>query len=416
MKPLAKVSSVTLVALGALSFAGVASAQTVLQFVGPEQPSAMEPVIAAFEAAHPDIQVEYESVPFNDLNNIIQARLSDGGTTPDIYTADQPRIAALVDRGLLADLSDQAGSLGGVMWPAAVEASSIDGQLYAMPISTSSQLLYYNIDLLEAAGIPLPSMDPEGRMTWEALAEAGAAAQAEGAQYGVVLDQINRYYQLQPLMESAGGGSGVSPDDPLVPDLVNDGWLRAMTYYHDLFDSGLGPRGVPVEQTPDLFANGQTAFFVGGPWWLPRMTGTDGLRFGIAPHPYFDGGEVVTPTGAWSWGVNPNSEHLEEAVTFVSFASTDPVGSLETARGFPIPPANMAVFDTYYSEGQEVEGVGELILHELTETARIRPPTRGYIQFEQILGQAFEDIRNGADPATALEQAQSQLERAWSRL
>ena len=318
--------------------------------------------------------------------------------------------------GLLADLSDQADGLTGVMWPAAVEASSIDGQLYAMPISTSSQLLYYNIDLLEAAGIPLPSMDPEGRMTWEALAEAGAAAQAEGAQYGVVLDQINRYYQLQPLMESAGGGSGVSPNDPLVPDLVNDGWLRAMTYYHDLFDSGLGPRGVPVEQTPDLFANGQTAFFVGGPWWLPRMTGTDGLRFGIAPHPYFDGGEVVTPTGAWSWGVNPNSEHLEEAVTFVSFASTDPVGSLETARGFPIPPANMAVFDTYYSEGQEVEGVGELILHELTETARIRPPTRGYIQFEQILGQAFEDIRNGADPATALEQAQSQLERAWSRL
>ena len=120
MKPLARVSYVALVALGALSFAGVASAQTVLQFVGPEQPSAMEPVIAAFEAAHPDIQVEYESVPFNDLNNIIQARLSDGGTTPDIYTADQPRIAALVDRGLLADLSDQADGLAGVMWPAAV--------------------------------------------------------------------------------------------------------------------------------------------------------------------------------------------------------------------------------------------------------------------------------------------------------
>ena len=406
----------TAVSLATIVCAGTAQAQTVLQFVGPEQPSAMAPVIAAFEAKHPDITVEYEAVPFNDLNNIIQARLADGGSTPDLYTADQPRIAALVDRGLLADLTDHVDALEGVVWDATIEASTIDGRLYALPISTSSQLLYYNIDLLEAAGLPLPTMDPTDRLTWETLVENGTAAQEAGAQYGLVIDQINRYYQLQPLMESAGGGSGVSPDDPLVPDIVNDGWVKAMTFYHDIFESGLAPRGVPVEQTPDLFANGQTAYFVGGPWWLPRMDGTDGLRFGIAPHPYFADGEAVTPTGAWSWGINPNSEDFDAALAFLSFAALDSEGALETAKGFPIPPANIAVFNTYFAENQIVEGVDALILHELEETARIRPPTRGYIQFEDILGRAFEDIRNGSEPAATLERAQSQLERAWSRL
>ena len=404
------------VSLATIACVGTAQAQTVLQFVGPEQPSAMAPVIAAFEARHPDISVEYESVPFNDLNNIIQARLADGGTTPDIYTADQPRIAALVDRGMLADLTDHVEGLDGTVWAATIEASTIDGRLYALPISTSSQLLYYNIDLLEAADVPLPGMDPADRLSWETVAANGEAAQAAGAQYGLVIDQINRYYQLQPLMESAGGGSGVSPDDPLVPDVANDGWVTAMTFYHDIFASGLAPRGVPVEQTPDLFANGQTAYFVGGPWWLPRMGGADGLQFGVAPHPYFADGEAVTPTGAWSWGINPNSEHFDAALAFLSFAALDAEGALETAKGFPIPPANITVFNTYFAENQIVDGVDGLILHELEETARIRPPTRGYIQFEDILGRAFEDIRNGSDPAPTLERAQSQLERAWSRI
>ena len=82
--------------------ASLAFAQDItLTFVGPESPTSMEPVIAAFEAANPTIRVNYESVPFKDLNSIIQARVGAGDADPDIYTADQPRIAALVDRGML---------------------------------------------------------------------------------------------------------------------------------------------------------------------------------------------------------------------------------------------------------------------------------------------------------------------------
>ena len=34
-------------------------------------------------------------------------------------------------------------------------------------------------------------------------------------------------------------------------------------------------------------------------------------------------------------------------------------------------------------------------------------PTIGYIEFETIMNQAFADIRNGADPKTALDKASS---------
>lgn len=387
-----------------------------LTFVGPEAPEAMAPVIAAFEAGHPGITVAYESVPFNDLNSIIQTRVGGGDPDPDIYTADQPRIAALVQRGLLQDITDAAGDISAIVIGSSIEASTVDGQLYALPISTSTQLLYYNKDLLDAAGIPIPSMDPADRLTWEVVKADAKKAQKGGAKYGLLWDQVNRYYQLQPLAESAGGGSGIDPNDPLKLDITNAGWIKAMDYYGSIFADGLGPRGVPVEQTTDLFANGDVAFFVGGPWWLPKFDGADGLTFGVAPHPYFAGGEAVTPTGAWSWGVNPNSDKVDAAVEFIKYAALDPEGALATAQGFPLPPANKSVFDTYYAKNQVVPGVETLISAELADTSRIRPRSIGYIQFEEIMGQAFEDIRNGEDAKTTLESAASDIAKAWERL
>ena len=149
--------------------------------------------------------------------------------------------------------------------------------------------------------------------------------------------------------------------------------------------------------------------------WLGVFSGTEGLDFGVAPHPYFEGGEQVTPTGAWSWGLNPNSDNIEEAVKFIKFAALDPEGALETAKGFGLPPANTSTFDAYYTGNIKVEGVADLIKDELANTSRIRPRTDGYVEFETFMGTAFEDIRNGADPVDALSKAQKAITRAWSR-
>ena len=99
----------------------------------------------------------------------------------------------------------------------------------------------------------------------------------------------------------------------------------------------------------------------------------------------------------------------------MKFAALDPDGALETAKGFPLPPANETTFDAYYSQNQTVEGVADLIKSELVNTSRIRPRTTGYVEFEEFMGKAFEDIRNGADPAEALATAEAAIKRAWSR-
>ncbi|NEX48794.1 ABC transporter substrate-binding protein [Pseudotabrizicola algicola] len=410
--------------LAAFLLPGYAMAQdaVTLRFATTEDPTRMQPVIDAFMANNPGVTIIHESIPFDDFNNVLQARIGQGDSTPDVFTADMPAVSALVQRGFLADLTDKVGDISDMHLPASMEAVTVDGRIWALPVSTSSMLMYYNVDLLEAAGIALPGRTPADRLTWEQVVELGRQAQAAGATWGLLWDQVSRIYQQQTLVESLGGGNGVSPDDQLKLDITNDAWVRAFEFYADAFESGLSPRGVPGPgQTAELFASGEVAFFAGGPWWVTRLfAAREGLNFSFTPYPYFEGGDVVTPTGSWAWGVNPNTEHMDIALDFVRFASLTEEGALAAASLQPIPPANVQALQTYINQDlfqtENLKGVGDLIEYELGNTARIRARTVGWIQFEQIINRTIEDIRNGADVRSALNGAAAEIEAAWSRL
>jgi multiple sugar transport system substrate-binding protein len=303
-----------------------------------------------------------------------------------------------------------------------MDAVTVDGRLYALPVSTSTMVMYYNVDLLEQAGLDLPGRTPEDRKTWEEVVEMAEAAQEAGARWGLLWDQVSRIYQQQTLPESLGGGDGVGGDDRLTVEITNDQWVQAFQFYADAFESGLSPRGVPGPgQTAELFAAGEVAFFAGGPWWVPRLfSRTEDLNYSFMPYPSFEGGDPVTPTGSWAWGVNPNSEHLEIALEFAKFASLTEEGALAAAERQPIPPANVVALQTYIAQdtfqSENLKGMGELMGHELAETARIRPPTVGWIQYEAIINRTIEDIRNGAPVAEALQAASDEIDAAWDSL
>ena len=401
---------------------GASSEPVTLRFATTEDPNDMQPVIDAFQQANPSVTILHESIPFDDFNNVLQARIGQGDSTPDVFTADMPAVSALVERGFLMDLTDAVGDISGSHLPASMDAVTVDGRIYALPVSTSTMVMYYNVDLLEQAGLELPGRTPEDRLTWEQVIDMATEAQDAGARWGLLWDQVSRIYQQQTLPESLGGGDGVGGEDRLTVEITNDEWVQAFTFYADAFESGLSPRGVPGPgQTAELFAAGEVAFFAGGPWWVPRLfSQVEDLNYSFTPYPYFEGGEPVTPTGSWAWGVNPNSEHVDIALDFAMFASLTEEGALAAAERQPIPPANTEALQTYIGQEafqtENLRGMGELMGHELAETARIRPRTVGWIQYESILNRAIEDIRNGAPVAEALQGASEEIDAAWNRL
>ena len=389
-----------------------------ISFLGFYGPEGVAPLLDAFHAENPGITVEYQSVPFGELNQVIQSRLANGGESPDVYIADQPRVAALDNQGFLHDVSDAVGDAANDWVDTALTASTVDGRLMALPLNTSTQILYYNKTLLDQAGIAYPSTSPDDRMTWEELIALARQAQEGGATYGFQFDQVSRFYQLQPLMESLGGGPGLTGPANLTPDLVNDGWIEAMEFYAGLFgDDGVAPRGMPPEETPNAFAAGEVAFYLGGTHWggIYELFWPLDFDLGFAPHPYFEGHDPVTPTGALSLGVNPNSPNAEAATTFAKWVTTSPTGTNVFLTVDVAPPALTGALPAFiasppWDRGEGGTTAGELVEYELDNTSVVRPRSIGYIVFEEILGAAFEDIRNGLDVRETLERAQSELE------
>lgn len=381
----------------------------------------IKPVLDAFEKAHPTIKVKYESVPFDDFNSVLAARLTNSSNAIDIFDVDMPRTSAYAARGWLADLTSTFPGLKTSVDPASLAATTVGGKLVAMPYQTSTNLMYYNKKLLKAAGINAPSADPAQRLTWEAVLADAQKAKKAGAQYGVVFDQIDRYYQLEPLMLSAGGGPGAKGAGNLTPDVTNPGWIKAMQWYGDLFKQKLSPRGVAVADTSALFSTGKTAFYVGGPWWGGSFAGVKDLDFGVTAFPAFEGGKAATPTGGWGLGLNPRTtdEKAAAGAIFMKFMGLDNGGYAQYLSALVVPPSNLSGSSKFYEnptfQDPRFEGVTDLIKYELANTAALRLKSVGYVEFEDVLTKTFDDIINGTSADQALRAASTQLNDAWAK-
>jgi multiple sugar transport system substrate-binding protein len=196
-----------------------------ITYLDSEGATAYAKAIPAFEKKYPCIKVTRQIVPFDSLNTTIISRLSHGGSSVDVIHADEPRISAYAKQGLLLNIDSLRAKAAANVSPVALKACLYNGKLYALPQWTSTQLLFYNKALLAKAGVTPPSSNPNAPMTWEDLVANAKKAQAAGAKWGFMFEQIDRYYQLEALPVSAGGGVGLKGPGLLQPALTTPGWI-----------------------------------------------------------------------------------------------------------------------------------------------------------------------------------------------
>jgi ABC-type glycerol-3-phosphate transport system substrate-binding protein len=390
----------------------------VLSILSLKAPDNMQPVVNAFERAHPTIKVKWQTVPFDSLNSTIDSHVSNKGGDPDVYWADQPRISALAARGEAADLTAAFARYRSQFDPATYKAGLYQNKLWALPIANSTQLLYYNKALLDKAKLSYPPAAISGRMTWQDLTADAKKAQAAGAQYGLTFGQFDRYYQLEPLPVQLGGSVGATGKGNLTPDITSAAWVKAFTWYGKLFADGVAPRGVTPDQTDPAFLAGKSAYMVEGPWLLPELQQSK-IQWGVAPQPVFAGGTPVTPDGSWSLAMNPFSKAKGAAAIFMKWMAIDHGSGYIKYRSNPELAATTAGKKIYFAKSVFSSPAGQdaatIIDYETTHTAVNRVSTVGYIEFETILNQAFADIRNGENAKTALDKASGQLKTAWAK-
>ena len=152
--------------------------------------------------------------PFARYHDVMNVQLA-SGTPPDVGWIAFNLAPVYIDAGTLMDLGPilQANPDYGFddLRPSSLEPWMKDGKLYGIPFTNSTNVMYYNKDLFEAAGIKDPDqMVADGEWTWENVRTASKQlVEAGGARYGMVFGNgifTNGWRILEDIWTPYGGG------------------------------------------------------------------------------------------------------------------------------------------------------------------------------------------------------------------
>jgi len=376
-------------------------------------------VVEEFEKRHPNIHINLMGYPFHQMFEVIETKMKAHSKDVDILNVDVPLVANYTVKGYLEPLDkyftpEELAEFTEV----ALEASMYNGRFMAAPLNSSSVGLFCNVKLFKKHGVPLPSTDPAERWTWKQVVEAAQKltidtnGDGEIDIWGFAFDQVDQPYQILPLANSLGG-VGISPDGLRATGYINtEPWIEAAQFYQDLFHKyKVSPVWLGPFEAPGLFAAGKLAMILTGPWHIGKFNSVEGLEWIYAPHPYFEKGKPVTPTGSWHLGVSKYSEHKAEAALFVKFITLHE-GNLIYYKHDRNLPANKLTLEYAIEEAKEQKNAPILLaIYESTHTAVPRPKTPGYLEWATVMAKAFADIRKGLDPKTVLDRAAAEIDR-----
>lgn len=236
------------------------------------------------------------------VQQFAQAVNSDDG--PDaVVGIPNDQLADYVNAGLTAEVPETLYNDEDFS-DAAIQACYVDGIRYAAPLSVETTALFYNTELVS-----------EVPATWEALVEQAASG------IGVQFDATSIYYDLGFVRASGGYIFKYENGAYDVTDigLANEGAVQAYEFINSLCNQyNLLSADVTADIARSNFQNGQTAYYIGGPWDIDGFTSA-GTPFGIVEMPTFNGQPFVTPVGTQVSFVSNQSDSQEKAWDFIIY-------------------------------------------------------------------------------------------------
>jgi len=319
----------------------------------PNEKASHERVAAAFMAEHPEIQIEIWHQPWGDYFTAIQALWASGDSAaiPDIaFLWPTPRYAA---EGVLENLDPYIEASGYNLedyWPGLLESAMYEGSVYGFPRDIEVNVLYYNKDMFDEAGLAYPSED----WTWDdllAAAEALTVKDANGntTRYALAMEGG----KWSKWVNQAGGAILDDLRNPSACALDSDAAKRGLQFFVDMMDNGYAMRPADLNQAggdASVFQSGMAAMIIQN---TSRVSGFNaaGMNYDVAPVPIPADGKRWNGAGGAAWVMSSGSDNKDAAWTFLQWLQSTDGGQADyTAAGEIFPAlqsvANSPVFMT----------------------------------------------------------------------
>jgi multiple sugar transport system substrate-binding protein len=313
-----------------------------------------------FTRRHPAIEVRVNVVAYSTYFDALRTDVA-GGSADDIFWISNAYFAPYADSGRLVDITTTMGPQAAARWePSVVEQFTRRHTLWGVPQLTDAGIaLYYNADLLSAAGVDPATLNtlrwsPDDAVdTLRPLLTRLAGDHTRQWAYNAANDLQGIYLNY---VGSAGGvfadGDRFAFDNPQATEafrylvrLINVD--RVSPPASDTNDNG--------DFSRNMFLQGRMALFQSGTYNLAQVESNAAFRWGVALLPAGPVGRVSVTNGVAAAGnsVSPHPEAVREVLEWMGSAD----GNAYLGASGAAVPAVLAAQRTYldYWAGKRVD-------------------------------------------------------------
>lgn len=376
--------------------------------------------VAAFNKAHPDIRVKFEEIPGGTSGGY--SKISDAmkaGNGPDVFNAEYVALPSFVASGDVADITDKVTDQEKQKYDdQALQLSTLDGKLWAIPYDVGVQTMYYRKDLFKKYGLTVPK-------TWAQFQQD--AAKVAKAHPGTYLSNltVDDPATLEAMVQQAGGDWFSTSGSTWNLDFHDQGTTQVENFWQGLVDkkvlspdasysTGFNADVAKGKILTILLASWQGAYNVTS---FPDLKG----KWAAAPMPSFDGQPASGTLGGSTYAISKSSKNVDAAVEFSEWMTTNTdaikarVGD-GTSSAYVANPNGRKVaqqsFNSDYYPGQDLYSVFE------QSAAGLKPTTFGptMLSMNEGMASALKGLGKGSTLAEAINGAESDAKSEMSSL
>ena len=284
--------------------------------------------------------------------------------------------------------------------------STIDGVHYGAPVDNGTAIMAYRVDLLAEAGYTIDDMVG---ITWDRFLEIGKEVYAKTGKALLSMDGSGN--DLPYMMLQAEGVSLWKDGRPFI--VGNDKLRRVVELLVEMEkEHVLILANDWTGYTNETIMQDQVAGVLNGNWIIPTMTQVEANagKWQITSMPTLDGGEGYATNGGSSLYITSNCKNVDLAKKFLAYTFGGSKVTYDEAlrKGGVVTCCISAGQSEVYSEGvpffnnqpvyKDITEMGTKIIP--VEESPFHYVLRGY------LGVAMQQIKDGADIDTALQEAE----------
>ena len=295
--------------------------------------------VVAWNAANPtkQINLKAEVFPYDDMHNKLLIALQSGKGAPDIADIEISKFPNYLKGNIgLVPLDDLLNPIRKQFVQARLDIYGKDGKTYGICFHVGADVMYYNMDLMKAAGVDIDKID-----TWDDWVKAGLAVKAKTGKPMTTIETTDQW-SYWPLISQQKSDYTDKAGNVTIDNDIN---TKTLQFLHDLIYvqkiAVVAPGGFHHSEQYYGFMNDGGAATIWMPMWymgrftdyMPDLKG----KMAIRPLPrWTKGGNRSAGMGGTGTAVTKQSKNVDLAKAFLVYAkgSKEAVADPRPSCGF----------------------------------------------------------------------------------